>query len=149
MLIKKRKNKGNQLVRPEQIRVLVAESNDDLRYPYKTYLDSLGLKLEIVNSVEACLSLLFKDKTPNNNNFDTVVINTHLIDIPGLDVAKEIRKRKPYQRIAIVTTRLREHLPKEQSGFAGIDNDCILTIPFRFSYRVYLLNPNRNRNNNQ
>ncbi|MBA3977781.1 MAG: response regulator [Nitrosopumilus sp.] len=145
-VFKKRKNKVNQLVRPGQIRVLVAESNDDLRYLYKTYLDLLGLKAETVNSGEARLNHLFKN--PNNYNFDTIIINTHLFDISGLDIAKEIHKNNPKQRIVIVSTSIREHLPKEQLDFAGIGCEYVLNIPFRFSYMLPLLNPDGNRHNN-
>ncbi len=79
----------------------------------------LGLKAETVNSGKAYLNHLFVN--PNNNNFDTVIINTYLFDKFGLDIAKEIHKKNPKQRIVIVSTSSREHLPKEQLGFAGID----------------------------
>ncbi len=61
---KKTDNKGNHHKdRPGRIRVLVAESNHDLRYLYQTYLDSFGLEMDIVDGGEACLSRLFKIQT--------------------------------------------------------------------------------------
>ncbi len=46
--------------RPERIRVLVAESNHDLRYLYQAYLDSFGLDIEIVGGEKACLNRFLK-----------------------------------------------------------------------------------------
>ncbi|HYO07173.1 MAG TPA: hypothetical protein VER14_09325 [Phototrophicaceae bacterium] len=57
----------------------------------------------------------------------------------GLDIAKEIRKKNPSQRIVITTTVLRERLPKEDLDSAGIEHESILTIPFRFSDMMYFL----------
>jgi len=59
--------------------------------------------------------------------------------MPGLDIAKENHKKNPNQRIVISTTSLREHLSKEQLNSAGIDHECTLTIPFRFSNMISLL----------
>ena len=140
---KKRNNKDGLVDGPGQIRVLVAESNDDLRYLYQTCLGSLGLKLEIVDSGDACLNRLFKDTNTKTNNYDYVIINTHLFDIPGLDIAKEIHNKNPKQRIVITTTSSKEHLAKEHLGFVGIDHRDILTIPFRFSEMVSLLKLSR------
>jgi DNA-binding NarL/FixJ family response regulator len=86
---------------------------------------------------EACLNRLFENTS--NSNFDIVIINTHLFDIPGLDIAKEIHKKNPSQRIVITTTISRELLSKEQLDSAGIDHEYILTIPFRFSEMMYFL----------
>jgi hypothetical protein len=62
--------------------------------------------------------------------------------MPGLDVAKEIHKTSPNQRIVITTTGLREHISKEQLDSGGIDHEDIMTIPFRFSQMRPLLDPN-------
>ncbi|HYO07174.1 MAG TPA: hypothetical protein VER14_09330 [Phototrophicaceae bacterium] len=51
-----------------------------MRYLYQTYLDSFGLDMEIVDGGEACLNRFFKNA--NNTNFDIVIINTHLFDMP-------------------------------------------------------------------
>ncbi len=139
----KRNNKDNYSDSKEQTQVLVAESNYDFRYLYQSYLNSFGLKLEMVDSGEACLNRLFKDKNANNNNFDIVIINTHLFDIPGLDIAKEIHKKNPNQRIVIITTSSREHILKGHLDIAGIDHECILTIPFRFSNLISLIKSNK------
>lgn len=117
----------------------MAESNHDLRYLYQIYLDSFGLDMEIVDGGESCLNRLFIDKNANNSNFDIVIINTHLFDRPGLDIAKEIHKKNPSQRIVITTTIMRERLSKEQLDSAGVDYEYVLTIPFRFSDMMYFL----------
>ncbi len=99
-------------------------------------------RAEIADSGEAWLNCLFKDKNANNNNFDIVIIKTHLIDKSGLDIAKEIHKTSPNQRIVIISTSSLEHVSKEQLDFAGIDLEDILTIPYGFSYIMSLLKLN-------
>ncbi len=69
---------------------------------------------------------------------DIVIINTHLFDIPGLDVAKKYTKKSPNQRIVIITTTYREHTFKGQLDIEGIDHECIRAIPFRFSDSISL-----------
>ncbi len=67
------------------------------------------------------INCLFKDKNANNNNFNIVIINTHLFGKSGFDIAKEIHKISPNQRIVITTTSSIEHVTKEQLDLAGID----------------------------
>jgi DNA-binding response OmpR family regulator len=107
-------------------------------------LYSLGLNLEIVDGGDACLNRFTKNTSTNTNNYDFVIINTHLYDIPGLDIAKEIRRKNPKQRIVITTTSSKEHLAKEHLDL-GIDHGDILTIPFRFSNLTSLLKLNRKK----
>ncbi len=75
----------------------------------------------MVDGGEACLNRLFKNTS--NTNYDIVIVNTHLFDMPGLDIAKEIHKKNPSQRIVIITTALIDRLPKEQLDSAGIDHE--------------------------
>jgi DNA-binding response OmpR family regulator len=66
-------------------------------------------------------------------NYDVVIINTHLPDKSGLDVAREIHKKKRSQRIIMTTTTPIEHLPIESLNSAGLSQRDVLTMPFRFS----------------
>ncbi len=116
----------------KRIRVLIAESNHDLGYLYQTYLDSYGLDVEVVDGGEAVLDRLYGN-TGNSSNYDIVVINTHLFDMPGLDAAKEILKKNPSQKIVITTSSMRERLSKRYLDSVGIDHECVLTMPFRLS----------------
>ncbi|HYO05603.1 MAG TPA: response regulator [Phototrophicaceae bacterium] len=102
----------------------MSESNHDLRYLYQAYLDSFGLDMEIVDGGEACLNGLYGNTS--NTIFDIVILNTHLFDIPGLVIAKEIHKKNPSKKIVITTTILRERLSKEQLDSADIDHEYIL-----------------------
>jgi response regulator RpfG family c-di-GMP phosphodiesterase len=98
--------------------------------------------MEIVDGGKTCLNRLFKNT--DNANFDIVIINTHLFDMPGLDVAKEIHNINPSQRIVITITILRERLPKEQLDSAGIDHEYVLTMPFRLSDMMHFLPKGKN-----
>ena len=85
--------------------------------------------MEMVDGGEACLNHIYGNT--NNTNFDIVILNTHLFDRPGLDIAKEIHKKNPDQRIVITTTILRERLSREQIDSAGVDPEYVLSISFR------------------
>jgi CheY-like chemotaxis protein len=73
-----------------ELRILVVEANHDLRNLFQTYLNWRGLQIKVVDSGNAALINLLDDGTAN---YDVVIINTHLPDKSGLDVAREIHKK--------------------------------------------------------
>ena len=86
-------------------RVLVAEPEPDIQQIYSIWLNSMAFK-EVVStdSGKKCLDEILKiaDITKNENNtkvFDLIILDTHIKDIPCIQVAKEIFSRKPDQRI--------------------------------------------------
>ncbi len=62
-----------------------------------------------------------------------MIVNTRLSKKNELEVAKEIHKRKPAQRIILTTTQPLEYLSKEQMREAHVNPKDILTMPFRLS----------------
>lgn len=54
----------------------------------------------MVDSGKASLDRLFKN-TNNNNNFDIVIINTHLFDMPGIDIAKETHRKNQVRELLL------------------------------------------------
>jgi len=62
-----------------------------------------------------------------------------MFDKPGFDIAKEIHKTSPNQRIVIITTRSMEHLPKEQLDLAGSIYQEDIHLLCRTDFRVLCL----------
>ena len=105
---------------------------------FSTYLSSLGMDTEIVSSREKTLDSFFSS-IQNNRPYDAIVLDTHLSNPSGLDVAKRIRSNKPDQKLVIVTTTPKEYLSKDCLKMAAIEDKDILTIPFKLSILVKIL----------
>lgn len=121
------------------IRILVVEPEPDIQQIYNIWLKSLGFKeIVITDSGKSCLDEIFKIADINKNNsqqFDMIILDTHLWDIRCTQVAKEIVNIKPDQRI-IFTTTLPYNIVRQDIdsiGFKTNNNNGILTKPFRFS----------------
>jgi DNA-binding response OmpR family regulator len=116
----------------EQIQILIAESETELVSLFETYLSSVGVSAKIANTGDAAIDFFFVSKK-NDKSFDAILLDTHLSNPSGLDVAKKIRSEKPDQKLVIITTTPKEHLPKDCLKTAGIKDKDILTMPFRMS----------------
>lgn len=90
------------------------------------------MNTEIANSGERAMDCFF-DSIKKNRPYDAIILDTHLSNPSGLDVAKRIRKEKSDQKIVMVTTTPKEYLPAECLKIAGIKDKDILTMPFRIS----------------
>jgi CheY-like chemotaxis protein len=89
------------------IRILIAEPEPDIRYLYREYLDGLGLEVEIVENGRKCIEYLLDSKDKDKlkkEEFDMVILDSHLPDTNGVEIIKTIRKKMPYQRIVFTTT---------------------------------------------
>ncbi|MBA2268685.1 MAG: response regulator, partial [Nitrosopumilus sp.] len=91
-----------------------------------------GVKSATVADGEEALNV-FLEKENKGRPYDVVVLDTHLQGLGGLDLAKMIRGISPTQRIIMVTTTPMEYLPKNILKSAMIDEEDILTMPFRLS----------------
>ena len=112
--------------------ILIAEAEDELHWLSSTYMSSLGMNAEIANSGEKAMDCFF-GSMKKNRPYDAIILDTHLSNPSGLDVAKRIRREKPDQKLVIVTTSPKEYLPSECLETARIKDKDILTMPFRIS----------------
>jgi len=81
------------------MRILIVESEPDLMTLYAEYLSALDLDVIVVSDGNECLSVL------KVNEFDIIILDMHLSGIIEVsDVAKEIYRIKPNQRIVLTTT---------------------------------------------
>lgn len=129
----KREKNSQGLEKPLNIKeILIAEAEDELRWLFSTYVSSLGMNAEIVSNGEKAIGC-FVDSMKKNRPYDAIILDTHLSNPSGIDVAKRIRREKPDQKLVIVTTSPKEYLPSECLKTAGMKDRDILTMPFRMS----------------
>lgn len=115
-----------------QLRILIVESDADIRLLFKTYLESAGAKSITADNGDKALSIFQRDKN-NGRNYDVVLIDTHLKGRRGLDVAKKIYIRSPNQRIVLLTTYMKEELSQAALDSAAIADKDILVMPFKLA----------------
>lgn len=119
------------------IRILIAESEEDIQLLYQTCLDSIALEAIIVHNAEKCFEYVFNTK--DRKGFDMIILDTHLEDVSGIVAARQIKQRLPDQRIIITTTTV----PADEIEGIGISRDDILQKPFGFSKLLGLIKPER------
>ena len=90
------------------------------------------MKSETANSGDKAIDC-FHDRTTLNEPYGTIIVDTHLPNPSGLDVVKRIRSEKPDQKMILVTTTPKDHLPSECLKTAGIKDSEILTMPFKLT----------------
>ncbi len=107
------------------------------RNGYPAFLDSLGVEVVSVESGNKCLESAFDT---NGDGYDMIILDSHLNDIGGLDLARRIHERMPNQRIVLTTT-----LPLSQISnvlnSTGINQEDVLLKPFKFSTLLSVIKP--------
>ncbi|HKU32618.1 MAG TPA: response regulator [Candidatus Nitrosotalea sp.] len=88
-------------------RILIAEDNQDLAETCKIALENRGHIITIVRDGIECLQT-YSDFLKNENNetksfFDVVILDQQMPSMDGIDVAREIQRVNPKQRIIFVT----------------------------------------------
>lgn len=122
----------------EQTRILIAEAENELLVLFREYLASRGINTDTADRGDEALDR-FLDRKDQGRAYDAIVVDTHLHSPSGLDVAKRIRSENPDQRIVLVTTTPKDHLPADCLRAAGIKDKDIFTMPFKLSNLVSLL----------
>lgn len=116
----------------EHTQILVAGDDDELLWLFSTYLSSIGITTEMASSSEAVLDC-FVDSMEKGRPYDAILLDTHLSNPSGLDVAKRIHLENPDQKMVIVTTTPVQYLLQDCIKTAGIEAKDILTMLFRMS----------------
>jgi two-component system, OmpR family, response regulator len=116
----------------EQIKILIAESENDLLLLFSAYLSSLGIKVQTAGNGQEAIEQFLKSQI-NKRPYNVIMLDTHLDNLCGLDVAKKIRSEKPDQKVVLITTTPKENLQQECLRTAGIKDKDILTMPFKMS----------------
>src|SRR5829696_7392054 len=108
------KNQKKKTKQKKTKRILIAEPEPDIRYLYSLFTKKYGFSISDVSIVESgnkCLESVFSNIDENNNNddddddyYDIIILDTHLPDISGFEVARKIRNRLSHTRIILTTT---------------------------------------------
>jgi len=130
-------DKHQMAVVARPIRVLIAEPEEDIQMLYRRYLDSLSIDVTLVSNGNNCLESVFN--TVESKGFDMIILDTHLKDISGIEVARRIKQRLPDQRIIITTTTA----STDEIERVGMTQDDILQKPFRFSKLLGFIKPEK------
>ncbi len=120
-------NTTSSLVEEHVISILIAESDPDLVVLYAEFLSRCHVNVTIVVDSNECLFAL------KSNNFDLIILDEHLSgNILTKDLATEILRVKPYQRIALTTTN---PLYRTSTGtdLVRLNQKDILLKPFKLS----------------
>ena len=124
-------------------RILIAEPNSDIQYLYSLFVKQHGFEVSDVNIVKdgnKCLEYIFSnpaeddydDNKNNNNDYDIIILDTHLHDISGFEVARKIRNRLPHKRIILTTTYSLDNI-RNMIDSIGIKSQDVILKPFSYS----------------
>lgn len=114
------------------VRVLVAEPEQDMQTVYRWYLGSQAIDVVTVGSGRECVKAAEEE-------FDLVIVDTHLKDMEGPEVASAILQRRQDQRIVFTTTSDQAALSVKLEGLLGSAGHKIMTKPFDFSQLLKLV----------
>ena len=105
----------NQKKKKKTKRILIAEPDLDIQYLYSLFTKQYGFSIsdvKVVQNGNKCLEIIHsstEDNNDNNNNndYDIFIVDMHLHDISGFEIAKKIRDRLPHKRINLLRSYIR------------------------------------------
>jgi len=116
-------------------KILIVEPEQDIQYIYSLFTRQHifeGFNVNILESGNKCLEVLFSDNVNNNNDYDIIIIDTHLHDISGFEVARKIRNNLPHKRIILTTTYSLNSISNLIDSI-GIKPKDVFLKPFNFA----------------
>jgi CheY-like chemotaxis protein len=118
--------------------ILVVESDPDLMMLYAEFFDKRNITAVVTPEGNECLSVV-KEK-----DFDIIILDTHLSGtIKASDLAKEIYRIKPNQRIVLTTTNPLYRTSIGIKSF-GVSRKDVLIKPFRLSNLIKVIDSKPN-----
>ncbi|HEX7143352.1 MAG TPA: response regulator [Nitrososphaeraceae archaeon] len=95
--------------------------------------------MKVVQNGNKCLEIIHSSTEDNDNNdYDIFIVDTHLHDISGFEVARKIRNRLPHKRIILTTTYSLDSISNMIDSI-GMKSQDVLFKPFSFSELVSIL----------
>ena len=137
-------NQSTENQKRKSKRILIAEPDSDIQYLYSLYTKKYGFSIFDVSIVEngnKCLELIFSNTAVddgNNNAYDVIILDSHLPDISGFEVARKIRDRLPHKRIILTTTYSGDNMSNIIDSI-GIKREDVILKPFSYSALVSIL----------
>ena len=102
--------------------------NEDTRCLFIEYFQSQDHTSTVVDSGERCLNELEN----RSQNFDVIILDTDLMAINEIELARKILTLVPAQKV-VITTGFENHALKREAELIGIKKEKILLKPFRLS----------------
>ena len=127
-------------------RILIVEPNPDIQFLYSLYTKLYGFSIsdvKVVQNGNKCLEIIHSSREDNNNknnnnDYDIFIVDTHLSDISGFEVARKIRDRLPHKKIILTTTYSLDNISSMIDSI-GIKSQDVLVKPFNYSDLVSIL----------
>ena len=88
--------------------------------------------MSIVENGNKYLEILLSNTAEDDNDYDIIILDSHLPDISGFEVARKIRDRLPNKRIILTTTYSLDNISSMIDSI-GIKSHDVLFKPFFFS----------------
>jgi CheY-like chemotaxis protein len=124
-------------------RILIAEPEPDMQVLYSLFTKQYDFSFSDVNIVEdgnKCLEYIFSNR--DDNDYDIIILDTHLRDISGFEVARKIRNRLPYTKIILTTTTPLDNI-RGIIDSIGIKREDVILKPFFFSELFSIIKDSR------
>ena len=128
-------------------RILIAEPDSDIHVLYSLFTKQYGFSIsdvKVVQNGNKCLEIIHSNRNDNNennnetNDYDIFIVDTHLSDISGFEVARKICNRLPHKRIILTTTYSLDNISSMIDSI-GIKSQDVLFKPFSYSDLVSIL----------
>jgi DNA-binding response OmpR family regulator len=85
----------------------------------------------VTNVWKFLLSNTAEDYNNNDNDYDIIILDTHLPDISRFEVARKIRDRLPHKELLLTTTQSLDNISNMIDSIGIKSQDAILK-PFNF-----------------
>ena len=136
-------NQSTEKQKRKSIRILIAEPDSDIHVLYSLFTKQYGFSIsdvKVVQNGNKCLEIIDSSREDNNenNDYDIFIVDTHLRDISGFEVAKKIRDRLPHKKIILTTTYSLDNI-NSMIDSIGIKSQDVLFKPFSYSDLVSIL----------
>ena len=136
-------NQSTEKQKRKSIRILIAEPDSDIHVLYSLFTKQYGFSIsdvKVVQNGNKCLEIIDSSREDNNenNDYDIFIVDTHLRDISGFEVAKKIRDRLPHKKIILTTTYSLDNI-NSMIDSIGIKTQDVLFKPFNYSDLVSIL----------
>lgn len=118
--------------------ILILESDPDLMTLYVEFFAKRNISALVTSESSECLSAI-KEK-----DYDIIILDTHLTcNLKATDLAKEIYRIRPTQRIVLTTANPVYQTPTGIKSFKVTSED-VLVKPFKLSHLIDVIENRRN-----
>jgi DNA-binding response OmpR family regulator len=121
-------------------RILIAEPESDIHVLYSLFTKQYGFSIpdvKVVQNGNKCLEIIDSCRE-ENNDYDIFIVDTHLRDISGFEVARKIREKLPHKKIILTTTYSLDNISSMIDSI-NIKSQDVLFKPFSYSELVSIL----------